>query len=152
LYLDNDVATFGGWLFGFPKVPALIDGDQRAFQVNRLQDQVLLFTGHSKPSGDPRPPAKFSKFELIRPIFELPVLGHNAAGYLRTRFEFRLQDAQMEPAPLTVHLTADFFAQALCAKKLTVSGIDPDVDVRHPGAFCMTVPWRLNLPDLCGPA
>jgi hypothetical protein len=148
LYLDKPYPTFGGWLLGYAKEMARIEGDEQEFQVNRLADNVLLFRGSCKPIGEPSPPTAFPNFERIRPMLEQPVLGKTKAGpYVRTRFDYLLKKAQMRAAPATVNLMKNFFSPDLGAKSLSTPGIDQD-DL---GSFCMGARWELTHPVVCRP-
>ncbi len=148
LYLDQPVAIFLGWLVGYAKEFAWINGDQTSMAAAGL-DNAPRLTGWAHPRGPGAPPTAFPKFADLRKILKQPVMGCTVEGtYIRTTFDYQLDQARVWPALAEVRLTDQFFHGLLPEITWSVDGID----TQPLGGLCIDVPWRLTDPVVCPPA
>lgn len=144
LYLDKVMATLLGYMYGYPKLLARIQGGE-TYRVRDLLLDRPLIRGEFRSQGDARPVSAFPNFEALRPIFEIPFVGKlDATPYICSRLTFHLDDALMRSCTSTVELQYEF-----------LDGVFPDtrasrgIEDEPMGSFDIHVPWELTLPFGC---
>ncbi len=144
LYLDKVFATLLGYMYGYPKLMARIQGGN-AYRVHELLLDRPLIRGDFTDHGDQQPVSAFPNFENVRAIFEIPFVGKlDASPYICSKMTFHLDDALIRSCEARVELQYEF-----------LPGLLPDTRVSRGlahepfGAFQLDVPWDLTLPFGC---
>lgn len=144
LFLDKVFATLLGYMYGYPKLLARIQGGN-AYRVHDMLLDRPLIRGDFTPHGDQKPVSEFPHFAALRPIFEIPFVGKlDVTPYICSKMTFNLDDALIRSCESSVELQYEF-----------LPGILPDTRVSQGltheplGSFQLDVPWNLTLPFDC---
>lgn len=159
LYLDEAAPRLlGNLLYGFEKLDARIESDERRFRVERRDDGEPIVTARFEPVGTPMAPQDFEHFETVRQLLEQPTISQATrivdddafadrdflSPFLCTcvRYDFRDPTATFQGARAEVWLSPHTSPAGLPVGTFTTASLSEHAL----GSFRMRAPQVVSLP------
>jgi hypothetical protein len=151
LYLDNFLATLGGFLFwGFAKEMASVTVTGTSYAIDSLAGSRVSSLAWKASEPHPfKPIAEYPNFEPIRQMLTQPIISSVPAAmgpfFALSDFDKDWAAATLSPLQTRVEVNVEY-VPGYPAGSYPATGWSPGIDSSVLGSYELKAPWRLSLP------